>query len=69
MPVNVQVPYSFAHRVHVVLGAGEGAGAGAAVMVAYSQILLAPGYGSPNTVLLQAMEPVAVLVAHLSFRP
>jgi hypothetical protein len=75
VPLNEQVPYSVAHRFQDVLGAGAGAGAGvgsgAVVVVAapYSQTLLAPGYGSPKTALLHAMEPVAVRVAHRSPSP
>ncbi|RZI41962.1 hypothetical protein EGT07_15255 [Herbaspirillum sp. HC18] len=73
------MPYSFAHLVHDGDGDGDGAGAGAGagigvgvgvgVVVAYSQILFAPGSGSPNTLLLQPIEPVAVRVAHVPFKP
>jgi hypothetical protein len=52
------------------VGAGAGAGAGAVVVVdATSQTLSAPGYGSPNTLLLQAIDPVAVRVAQFPFKP
>jgi hypothetical protein len=38
-------------------------------VLAYSQILSAPGLGSPNTALVHATEPVAVLVANFPFSP
>jgi len=44
-------------------GVGEGAGEGAGAEAAYSQILSAPGSGSPKTSLLQPMLPVAVRTA------
>ncbi|RZI41961.1 hypothetical protein EGT07_15250 [Herbaspirillum sp. HC18] len=50
-------------------GVGEGAGDGDGVVDAYSQILFAPGRGSPNTLLLQPIEPVAVRMAHVPFKP
>lgn len=69
-------PPSTAQRVQLVVvagagaGAGVGAGAGAVVViVAYSQLLSAPGLGSPNISLLHAMEPVAVLVANFPLKP
>jgi len=44
-------------------GAGDGAGEGDEVSVWYSQILSAPGNGSPNTSLLQPIEPLACSIA------
>jgi hypothetical protein len=68
VPLKLQVPYSSAQRVHVVEVVGAGAGA-VVVVWAYSQTLFAPGYGSPNTVLVQGVEPVMVLVLYFPSKP
>ncbi|RZI44732.1 hypothetical protein EGT07_04805 [Herbaspirillum sp. HC18] len=85
MPENEQVCCSSAHLIHVGAGVGvgdgvgvgvgvgegvgSGVGVGAGLVVAYSQILSAPGSGSPKTLLLQLMEPVAVRVTNVPFSP
>lgn len=74
LPENLQVAPSFPHNVHaavepvgeagVVAGGVTGVTAGTGVLW-YQHCLREPNAGSPNTLLSQAMLPVAVRVAYL----
>lgn len=62
VPENEQVPPSVAQLVQAPAGGVE-------LVLEYWQLFTVPGIGSPNTALVQAIEPVAAKVAKLAPAP